>query len=199
MHSEVVLSLSLARLYGSHANFAGTPRQAIADGYSAIDAAFTALLRQAKLRQPRNHKHKLDLVKDNFPGVFDAATVKTQTGTLHIPGTNWQSLEDYYKEWLASRYEDFKMGSAVASSRVREALNVVNAAIRHVAAGVGIAEEEFERRVATRAMDSTSPKSRSLSAMRTNSYLRMQRLQGRPPAPGSVPSWRPRRTIATWT
>ncbi len=151
MDTEVVLSLSLARLYGSHANFAGAPRHAVADGYSAVDAAFSALLRQAKLRQPRNHKQKLDLVKENFSKIFDAATIKTKNGTLHIPGTDWASLEDYYKDWLASRYDDFKMGSAVASSRVREALIVVNAAIRHVAADAGIAEEEFELRVATRA------------------------------------------------
>jgi hypothetical protein len=56
MDGDVVLTLSLARLYGHHANFAGTPRQAIADGYSAVDAVCTALLRQAGLKQPKNHK-----------------------------------------------------------------------------------------------------------------------------------------------
>jgi len=32
MDTEVLLTLSLARLYAYHANFAGTPRQAVADG-----------------------------------------------------------------------------------------------------------------------------------------------------------------------
>lgn len=151
MDGDVVLSLSLSRLYGHHANFAGTPRQAIADGYSAIDAVFTALLRKARLKQPKNHKRKLDLVREHFPNVFDAAIIKSGNATLHTPGTDWDSLEEYYREWLASRYEKFEMSAAMASSRIREALNVVNAAIRHIAAEEGMTSDKLETLVATKA------------------------------------------------
>lgn len=151
MDGDVVLTLSLARLYGHHAHFSGTPRQAIADGYSAVDAAFTALLRNAGIKQPRNHKHKLDLVRSTFPTVFDAATIQHGNAVTHIPGTDWESLEDFYNEWLASRYDHFEMSAAVASSRVREALNVVGAAIRWVAAEAGLPTEELEAQVSTRA------------------------------------------------
>jgi hypothetical protein len=151
MDSDVVLTLSLARLYGHHANFAGTARQAIADGYSGVDAAFTALLQQAGLKQPRNHKQKLDLVRQHFPGVFNAAVIKDGNATHYLPGTNWESLEEYYREWLASRYEKFEMSPAIASSRIREALNVVNAAIRYIASEVSMTCDDLESLVSTKA------------------------------------------------
>src|SRR5580704_9953960 len=93
MESDVLLTLSLARLYGHHANFAGTPRQAIADGYSAVDAAFGALLKRDGVKQPRNHKLKLDLARQHYPNVFDALVIKKGNGTVLIPGTDWNSLE----------------------------------------------------------------------------------------------------------
>ena len=151
MDGDVVLTLSLARLYGHHAHFSGTARQAIADGYSAVDAAFTALLRNAGLKQPRNHKNKLDLVRSTFPNVFDTATIQHGNAVTHIPGTDWESLKAFYNEWLTSRYDDFEMSAAVASGRVREALNVVGAAIRYIAANAGIPTEELEAEVSTKA------------------------------------------------
>jgi hypothetical protein len=151
MDGDVVVTLSLARLYGHHANFAGTPRQAIADGYSAVDATFTALLRQDGVKQPRNHKHKLDLARKHYPRVFDALVIKQGSATLHIPGTDWDSLEEYYREWLASRYGKFEMSAAMASSRVREALNVVGAAIRHIAAKENMTSDDLETLVSTTA------------------------------------------------
>jgi hypothetical protein len=48
MSKDVVLKLALALQYAYHANFAGTPRQAVADGYSAVDAALSAILAREK-------------------------------------------------------------------------------------------------------------------------------------------------------
>lgn len=45
---DVVLKLAFA-------SFAGTPRQAVADGYSAVDAAMSAILSQDGVEPPRNH------------------------------------------------------------------------------------------------------------------------------------------------
>jgi hypothetical protein len=147
---DVLLTLSLAKLYGHHANFAGTPRQAIADGYSAVDAVFTALLRQGGHKQSKNHKHKLDLVREHFPNVFDALVITSGNATVHMPGTDWDSLEEYYGEWLASRYDNFEMSAAMASSRIREALNVINAAIRHIAKKEGMAADDLEKIVSSK-------------------------------------------------
>jgi hypothetical protein len=44
MNEDVLLRLAIAKQYAHHANFAGTPREAIADGYSAVDAMLSALL-----------------------------------------------------------------------------------------------------------------------------------------------------------
>ena len=40
MSDDVLFKLSIAKQYAQHADFAGTPRQAVADGYSAVDAVF---------------------------------------------------------------------------------------------------------------------------------------------------------------
>jgi hypothetical protein len=41
--------LALARQSADNANFAGTPRQAVADGYAAIDNVLSALLLSSSL------------------------------------------------------------------------------------------------------------------------------------------------------
>jgi hypothetical protein len=151
MDGDILLTLSLAQQYGYHANFAGTPRQAIADGYSCVDAVFTALLKHKGLKQPRNHKAKLDLVQEHFPNIFDAVTIADENSTLHIPGTDWDSIEAYYREWLSSRYDAFEMSAALLSSRVREALNILKAAIRHIAKEEGVPSDDLDTIVSKRA------------------------------------------------
>lgn len=151
MDGDVLLTLSLAKLYAHHSNFAGTPRQAVADGYAAVDAIFTALRQHGGKVQPRNHKHKLDAARRNFPDAFAAKTTNTASSTTFSPGTDWDSLEEYYREWLASRYGKFEMGAAVASGRVREALNVVADGMRFIARKEGLNEDELEERVSKKA------------------------------------------------
>ena len=89
MDDEVLLKLSIAEQSLHHANFAGTVRQAVADGYSAIDAALSALLLHDGNDPPRNHKSKFDLARQKYPGAF----------------ADWDNLEAFYHEWLASRYD----------------------------------------------------------------------------------------------
>ncbi len=151
MDGEVLLTLSIAKLYAHHANFAGTPREAITDGYSAVDAVFTALLRQDLKPQPKNHKQKLAAVRENYPDAFAAVATRHEHGTSFSPGTDWESLEAYYREWLASRYGSFEMSAAAASARVREALNVVSAGIRFIANKKGISPDLLEEQVSTKA------------------------------------------------
>jgi hypothetical protein len=108
-------------------------------------------LRQDGVKQPRNHKLKFDLAHERYPAVFDASVFTKENTTLLKPGTDWSSLEAYYGEWLASRYDSFEMSAAMAASRVREALNVIDAAIRHIAAVDGMAADDLEKRVSTAA------------------------------------------------
>src|SRR5262245_436176 len=133
MKEEVLLRLALAKQYAHHARFAGTPRQAVADGYSAVDAMFSALLIHSGQEPSRNHKTKFEAARKAFPNAFAAESVRHDHGWSFAPGADWNSLEAYYDEWLASRYEKFDMDPGVASSRVREANAVVNSGIRFLA------------------------------------------------------------------
>jgi hypothetical protein len=133
MNEDILLQLALAKQYAHHARFAGTPRQAVADGYSAVDAMLSALLLYAGQEPPRNHKVKFDTACNSFPNAFAAESVQNGNSWTFSPGADWKSLEGYYKEWLSSRYEKFEMDPGVASGRVREANAVVNSGIRFLA------------------------------------------------------------------
>ena len=151
MDVDVLLSLSLGKLYAHHANFAGTPRQAVADGYSAVDASFSALLKYDGKRQLRNHKLKLEMARENYPDAFAAETTVTENSTLYAPEADWDSLVAYYEEWLQARYETFSMGAGAAARRVRESHTVVSAALRFLAKKDGITSAELDKQVSERA------------------------------------------------
>jgi len=38
MNEDVLLRLAISKQYAHYSNFAGTPREAVANGYSAVDA-----------------------------------------------------------------------------------------------------------------------------------------------------------------
>jgi hypothetical protein len=147
MDDDVLLKLSLARQYLHHANFAGTPRQAIADGYSAVDAVLSALLIHDGIDPPRNHKAKFDLARRNCPDALAAEVITRKTSSSYSPGADWDSLEEFYKEWLASRYDPFEMDAATASARVREAGTASSAAIRFLAKAEGIDSRQLAKTV----------------------------------------------------
>ena len=151
MKEEVLLPLALAKQYAHHARFAGTPRQAVADGYSAVDAMLSALLIHSGQEPPRNHKAKFETARKAFPNAFAAESVQHGNGWSFAPGANWKSLESYYDEWLASRYEKFDMDPGVASSRVREANAVVNSGIRFLAKAEKMEADALDEAASVRA------------------------------------------------
>lgn len=130
---EVTFSLALARQFSHHADFAGTPRQAVADGYSCIDAALSALLKHEEIDPPRNHRQKLDMVRKLHPDMLAFHVVRRRNSTTYSPGGDWASIEAYYRQWLASRYSRFDLSASVASSRVVEAHQFLNATMRIIA------------------------------------------------------------------
>lgn len=151
MSGDVVLKLALAMQYAHHASFAGTPRQAIADGYSAIDAAMSAILTQDGIEPPRNHKHKLDAVRTAYPDMLAPKIKRHKNGTSYSPGGDWVSVESYYREWLESRYSHFDLTPARASSRTRETHQFINSAVRVIARKRKLATEKLDKRVSEHA------------------------------------------------
>ena len=105
MDADVLLSLSLGKLYAHHANFAGTARQAISDGYSAVDAILSAILKYHGKPQPPNHKLKLDQVRTAYPDAFAMEMIVTESSSSYAPGADWDSLTKYYEQWLKAGIE----------------------------------------------------------------------------------------------
>jgi hypothetical protein len=147
MNEEVRLRLALAKQYAHHANFSGTPRQAVADGYSAVDAVLSALLLYGGIEPPRNHSQKFDQARKKYPDAFNAELITREGSSIFLQGADWNSLETYYEEWLTSRYEAFDIRPMAASDRVREALRVVDAAIRFLAKEENIDADELEKEI----------------------------------------------------
>lgn len=151
MDEDILLQLALAKQYAHHARFAGTPRQAVADGYSAVDTMLSALLTYGGQEPPRNHKQKFESARKSFPNAFAAESVQRGNSWTFSPGADWTSLEGYYKQWLASRYEKFDMDPGVASSRVREANAVVNSGIRFLAKAEKMESDALDEAASVRA------------------------------------------------
>jgi hypothetical protein len=151
MNEDVLLRLAIAKQYAHHANFAGTPREAIADGYSAVDALLSALFIHSGQEPPKTHKLKFDEARKLFPQAFAPESIQRGNSWSFAPGADWASLEEYYKEWLASRYDKFELDPGVASSRVREAHAAVSSGIRFLAKKENVDADELDSLACDRA------------------------------------------------
>ncbi|MBX9590837.1 MAG: hypothetical protein K2X43_16125 [Hyphomonadaceae bacterium] len=154
MKEEVLQALAIAAQFAAHATYAGTQRQAIADGYSAVDAVFSALLTFAGTTPPRNHKAKLDAVKARFPKLLDGYTISHENGVSFAGGTTWDEIEEFYRQWLKARYETFDVSPTVARRRVAETVKVLDFAVRQLAAAAGLLPEAVKQLVDERAFGS---------------------------------------------
>lgn len=151
MKDEVIEKLAIAEQFAHNAQYAGVARQAVADGYSCIDAVFSALLLYASEEPPRNHKHKLDRVKATYPRAFEDRTEHHATGASFFGGVTWERIESYYVEWLTSRYEKFEMEAGEARQRVAEAIRIKNLALSLISDTEGDPTEDTLVRVQTAA------------------------------------------------
>ena len=148
MKDDVLLSLAIATQFAHHAGYAGTPRQAIADGYSAIDAVLSALLLSVPEEPPRNHKAKLTKAKELFPKVFDERAEKIGTFRMSFSGgVPWDDIEAFYTQWLEARYAKFDVPANEARQRVMEANRAVDAAKHYIATTEKIEFEEVDKAV----------------------------------------------------
>ena len=135
MVSEKVLRyFVIARQHLENAKFAGSPRHAIAEGYSAVDSCFAALLVDAGQEPARNHKKKLDSIKKLHSNLLDGYREATpRGGTLIVSGVSWARIEAFYRDWLRARYAEFQARPMDARIRCVEAHRVFNFSIRSVA------------------------------------------------------------------
>lgn len=133
MKPEVLEKLAIAELFAHHAQYSGVPRQAVADGYSAIDALFSAALVDRGATPPKNHKDKLDAVRRQMPDIFATRTERCGNGLSYMAGFSWDEIEAFYREWLQSRYERFQMTAGQGRHRVAMAMGAKYFVIRHLA------------------------------------------------------------------
>lgn len=144
MQQATIEKLAIAEQFSHNAEYAGVARQAVADGYSSIDALFSAILIDEGQTPPRNHKHKLDAVRVLAPTLFATRSESSGSGYLYSGGIEWGEIEEFYREWLQSRYESFDMPASTARRRVATTLSANNFAIRWLADKHG--EDWFELR-----------------------------------------------------
>ena len=123
MKLEIIEKLAIAEQFAHNAKYAGVARQAIADGYSSIDALFSALLIDEGETPPRNHKQKLNAVRQRVPSLFDTRNEKSGAGYAFMGGIEWDLIESFYSEWLQSRYELFDLPASIARRRVGTAVS----------------------------------------------------------------------------
>lgn len=134
MKTETIEQLAIAEQFTHHARYAGVARQAVADGYSAIDAMFSAILIERDEQPPRNHKAKLDRVRTLCPIIFDERVKHYEHGGTSYSGAiAWDSVENFYREWLVSRYEAFEMTPGEARNRVAISLSAQQFVIQFLA------------------------------------------------------------------
>ena len=133
MNQETIAKLAIAEQFSHNAQYAGVPRQAAADGYSSIDALFSAILADEGVTPPRNHKQKLDAVRARVPQIFDTWREQRGASFTYMGGIPWDEIEAFYREWLASRYEQFAMTAGKARERVAMMLSANTFVIRWLA------------------------------------------------------------------
>ena len=60
-----------------HAPDAGPARQAVADGYAAMDAVFSAILGSFAVKRPYSHEVKLNKVRQACLDILDIETIRS--------------------------------------------------------------------------------------------------------------------------
>ena len=133
MKQETLEKLAIAEQFAHNAQYAGVARQAVADGYSSVDALFSAILIDENEAVPRNHKQKFDAVRALTPDMFATRSQRTGSAFTYMGGIEWDEIETFYREWLQSRYEKFDMPAGVARRRVAVALSANHFVVRWVA------------------------------------------------------------------
>lgn len=130
---EVIEKLAIAEQFSHNAQYAGVARQAVADGYSSIDALFSAILVENGEEPPRNHKKKLDRARNIAPNIFVTRKERSGNSFSYWGGIEWDEIEKFYHEWLESRYDVFDMAAGLARARVATVISANQFVVRHLA------------------------------------------------------------------
>ncbi len=121
---EILNSLTAACRNCRNAIYSGTRAHALTEGYSSIDACFSALVyasgANASEQQFRNHKVKLLWVKEKYPNLFQSKDGLTLT-THVINHVTWEEIEAYYRLWLQARYSRIELSVYQSSDKIKQA------------------------------------------------------------------------------
>ncbi|MFB3812792.1 MAG: hypothetical protein ACE14L_01675 [Terriglobales bacterium] len=143
---EVLQHLANAIHNLHNASFSGSARNVVADGYSAIDASFSAVLIDAGYQPPKNHKEKLSQAEKLFPNLLQGYRESTRGGgtIISAAGVAWPRITSFYREWLTARYETFSLTADQARRRCVEAARAVACCMRFIAASNGVGLLDLE-------------------------------------------------------
>ena len=86
VNPEVLEKLAIAELFAHHTQYAGVPRQAVADSYSAIGVLFSVGHVNRGVTPIRNRKDKLYTVRHQMPDLFATHSKRCGNGFSHIAG-----------------------------------------------------------------------------------------------------------------
>lgn len=146
MNPSVFEHLLLCQSYSRAAWASGSGRDAVANGYTAVDIAFSALVEDHGLPTQRNHKAKLDTVGRIFPGLFTAAH------------TSAVDVETFYRLWLDVRYKVTTVTPQEGLNYLRLADRVIDAIVIELAARSGDLVDEVVEQLQVAVLGSTDPK-----------------------------------------
>ena len=116
-----------------NANYAGTSRQIISEGYLSIDNIMTALLLDAGIDPTYNHQIKKKSFFKHFPNVLDEKITQGKNSRSIRPGVTKEEVDSFYDEWQKIRYSSYKITSYECRIRIIQVANIFQASIEYLA------------------------------------------------------------------
>lgn len=138
--------LVLCQGYSRAAWASGSGRDAVANGYTAVDIAFSALVEDHGLPTQRNHKAKLETVGDIFPALFTTAQ------------TSAADVETFYQLWLDVRYTTTSVTPLKGVNYLRLSDRIIDAIIDELATRAGEAVTDVLEQLQVAVLGGTDPK-----------------------------------------
>lgn len=146
MNPVVFEHLVLCQSYSRAAWASGSGRDAVANGYTAVDIAFSALVEDHGLPTQRNHKAKLETVGRIFPGLFPAAN------------TSAADVETFYRLWLDVRYKTTTVTPLEGLKYLRLSDHIIDAIINELATRAGDDVADVLEQLQVAVLGGTDPK-----------------------------------------
>lgn len=146
MNPDAFESLVLSQTYLQAAWASGSGRDAVALGYSAVDAAFSALIAELNRPVEKNHSKKINIVQGVYARVYRDS------------GTTEQGVRDFYDKWQAVRYGTVVVTPKEGIHYLRLAGRIVDAIVGKIAQLTGQPAADIEEQVLEQVLGAKSSK-----------------------------------------